>query len=208
MSDFREYGIRYNSNSNSAGTRKFGGLVYLAVPLLLFFVFKSNVEAALTSAPHSVSNASFALTNKPVTATSAPTLTPNASTIRDLNNQAPALRYIMPPATNPVAVSADTNTAKGPSQLPDIIPAGSINMILELPQFLQFYASFTEAVPDTSQLGKLPPAIIRFKNTNHVTRSEALQLLDKVLYDQAGIVVTHPDTKHVVFKLRSAVEKK
>lgn len=96
------------------------------------------------------------------------------------------------------------------TKLPDaIIPAGSINIIgMKVSQLMPLYADLADAQLDTSQLGELPPINIRFKNTNDVTRSEALQLLDKVLYDQAGIVVTHPDTKHVLFRYRSSGNEK
>ena len=115
-----------------------------------------------------------------------------------------------PTESSPAVVSADTNAAMGSAKLPDpIVPAGSINIIgIELSQFMPLYAALADAQLDTSQLGKLPPIIIRFRNTNDVTRSEAVRLLDKVLYDQAGIVATHPDTKHVQFKYRSSGNEK
>ena len=69
---------------------------------------------------------------------------------------------------------------------------------------MMYLANPLPAQLDTSQLGKLPPVIIRFKNTNDITQSEAVRLLDKVLYDQAGIVGTHSDARHVVFKYRSS----
>jgi len=69
---------------------------------------------------------------------------------------------------------------------------------------MPLYADIADAQLDTSQLGTLRPTIIRFTNTNAVTRSEAVRLLDKVLYDQAGIVATHSDSKHVQFKYRAS----
>ena len=115
-----------------------------------------------------------------------------------------------PKESSPANVNGDANAAMGSARLPDpIIPAGSINIIgIELSQFMPLYAVIADAQLDTRQLGKLPPIIIRFRNTNDVTRSEAVRLLDKVLYDQAGIVATHPDTKHVLFKYRSSGNEK
>lgn len=87
--------------------------------------------------------------------------------------------------------------------------AGSINIIgLEVSQFLPLYAAIAASRLDTNQLGNLHPIIIAFTNTNDVTRAEAVQLMDKVLYDQAGIVVTHPDSTQAVFKWRSAANEK
>jgi len=110
-----------------------------------------------------------------------------------------------PAESSPIVSSPDTNTTTRTTAPPnDIIPAGTINLIaVDLPQFLALYADIASAQLDTSQLGKLPPVIIRFKNANDVTRSEAVRLLDKVLYDQAGIIVTHPDAKHALFEYRS-----
>jgi hypothetical protein len=103
-------------------------------------------------------------------------------------------------------VSGNANAAPAshkPSE--PVMSAGSINIIgIELSQFLPFYAALADAQLDTSELGTLPPIIIRFTNTNAVTRAEAVRLLDAVLYDQAGIVATHPDAKHVILKYRSS----
>jgi len=35
-----------------------------------------------------------------------------------------------------------------------------------------------------------------------MTRSEALKFMEKILRDQAGIIVTHPDPNVAVFKLK------
>src|SRR6478672_1761614 len=92
-----------------------------------------------------------------------------------------------PTESSPIVVTSATNTTPGSANLPDaIIPGGTINIIgIELSQFLPLYADIAGAQLDTSQIAKLPPVTIRFKNTNDVTRSEAVRLLDKVLYDQA-----------------------
>ena len=105
-----------------------------------------------------------------------------------------------------ISASAASNSAGSSAKSQDaIVPAGSINFInVDLSQFLQFYSAFARAQLDTSQLGSpLPSILIHFTNTNAVTRTEAIRLLDRALYDQAGIVVTHPDKTHAVFKHRS-----
>lgn len=111
-----------------------------------------------------------------------------------------------PAESSSISVSATTNRTASLAKPHDaIVPAGSINFInVDLSQFLQFYSAFTGAQLDTSQLGsRLPSILIHFTNTNAVTRTEAIRLLDRALYDEAGIVATHPDKTHVVFKHRS-----
>jgi len=115
-----------------------------------------------------------------------------------------------PPEFSAAFSGENTNAALGAAPPPDpVIPAGTINIIgIELSQFLPLYAEIADSQIDAGQLGKLPPVLIRFRNTNDVSRSEAVQLLDKVLYDQAGIIATHSDAKHVQFKYRSSGSKK
>jgi hypothetical protein len=98
-----------------------------------------------------------------------------------------------------------TTSASKPSEKEAVMLAGSVKLMgVELSQFFRLYASYAKAQVDTSQLGTpVPPLFIHFENTNAVTRAELVQLLDRVLYDQAGIVATHPDKTHVVFKHRS-----
>jgi hypothetical protein len=91
-----------------------------------------------------------------------------------------------------------------PSEEEGVIPAGSVKLMgVELSQVLRLYGNYAKVQIDTSQLGTpIPPLFIHFEITNAVTHSEMVQLLDKMLYDQAGIVATHPDKTHVVFKHR------
>lgn len=90
------------------------------------------------------------------------------------------------------------------------VPAGSIQLEgINLSQFLEVYSAYANAQADTSQLGtKLPIILFHFTNTNPVTRSEIIQLLDKTLYDQAGIVATHPNKTNVILKYRSSANGK
>ncbi len=111
-----------------------------------------------------------------------------------------------PTESSPSSVSATTNSTASLAKPQDaIIPTGKINLInVDLSQFLQIYSALAGAQLDTSQLGSpLPSILIHFTNTNAVTRSEAIILFDKALYDQAGIVATHTDKTHVVFNHRS-----
>lgn len=90
------------------------------------------------------------------------------------------------------------------------VPAGSIQLDgINLSQFLEVYAAYANVKVDTSQLGTpLPIILFHFTNTNPVTRSEIIQLLDKTLYDQAGIVAAHSDKTNVVLKYRSSANGK
>ena len=102
-------------------------------------------------------------------------------------------------------IGASPASSSGPPGKDLVIPAGNVRLMgIDLSQFLDLYAACAQAQVDTSQLGTpLPPVSIHFETTNAVPRSEMLQLFDKVLYDQAGIVATHPDKTHVVLKPRS-----
>ena len=113
------------------------------------------------------------------------------------------------PAQLKVATARTTNPPGSLQRASKIIPAGGIKFFsIELSQLLPFYAEYAGAQLDTSELGKLQPLQISFENKKDVTRSEIVQLLDKALYDQIGIVVSHPDSKHAVFRFRSTQDKK
>jgi RNA polymerase sigma factor (sigma-70 family) len=92
-----------------------------------------------------------------------------------------------------------------PSKKEMLMQAGSINFVnVNLSQFLRVYADFVNAQVDTSQLGTLPPVLVQCNNTNPMTRTQLVQLLEQTLYDQAGIVATHPDATRVVLARRSS----
>ncbi len=99
----------------------------------------------------------------------------------------------------------DAKTA-GPASPPaaeEVIPAGAIKFInLDLAQVLAVYAGLTQANLDIEEdIGSLP-VLIRFTNTEPVTRAQAIALLDQVLLEQAGIVVTHPESTRAILRLR------
>ncbi|MBP9901257.1 MAG: hypothetical protein KBH45_07350, partial [Verrucomicrobia bacterium] len=90
-----------------------------------------------------------------------------------------------------------------------VIQTDSLNFTgIELPHFLEFYAAISKAQLDTNQLGEVRGRYIAFRNTNEVTRSELIRLFDQALSDQVGIVATHLDAEHVVFKFRSSGAEK
>jgi RNA polymerase sigma factor (sigma-70 family) len=85
-----------------------------------------------------------------------------------------------------------------------IIPAASIQFInTDLAQVLGIYSELAQAQLDLEDKIKSLPALIRFTNTEPVTRAEAIALLDKVLLEQAGVVVTHTESnRRVTMRLR------
>jgi RNA polymerase sigma factor (sigma-70 family) len=86
-----------------------------------------------------------------------------------------------------------------------LMQAGSINFVnVNLSEFLRVYAEFANAQVDTSRLGTLPPVLVQCNNTNAMTRTQLVQFLEQTLYDQAGIVATHPDATRVVLARRSS----
>ena len=86
-----------------------------------------------------------------------------------------------------------------------LIQAGTINFVnVNLSEFLRVYGEFVNAQVDTSRLGTLPPVLVQCNNTNAMTRTQLVQFLEQTLYDQAGIVATHPDATRVVLARRSS----
>jgi RNA polymerase sigma factor (sigma-70 family) len=86
----------------------------------------------------------------------------------------------------------------------DVIPAGAIQFInTQLVQVLAVYADLSQAQLDVDdRLSHLPSILIRFTNSEPVTRGQAIALLDDALLEQAGIVVTHPEPNRVKLELR------
>ena len=100
--------------------------------------------------------------------------------------------------------ATNSATSTPPPKNEAIIPAGTVNISgIELSQFLNIYKAVARVEIVTNRPAfALPPVLIQFENTNAVTRSELVRLMDQVLYDQARIVATHPDETHVVLKRR------
>lgn len=108
------------------------------------------------------------------------------------------------------SVGGETNGTPGAAQgSHDIIPAGSIKFIhVESWRVLEVYAELAHAKLEPKWREKLPPVLITFENKEALTRKEALEGLEKAFREQAGIVITHPDPKHVGWRLRSSDDKK
>jgi hypothetical protein len=105
------------------------------------------------------------------------------------------------PSGTPVGQQSMIPAATPVAQEP-MIPAASIRFInTDLAQVLAIYAEMAQAQLDIEDEVRRLPALIRFTNTEPVTRAQAIVLLDNALLEQAGILVTHPESNRVVFRL-------
>jgi hypothetical protein len=100
--------------------------------------------------------------------------------------------------------AAETNSAAPPaSQIPDDTIVFSN---VDTSQVLEIYAKLTGVVIKKSQ--PIPLAIINFKTTKPLTRAEAIQALEKVLREQAGVVFKPLDTNYVEVTYDESVKLK
>ena len=100
----------------------------------------------------------------------------------------------------------ETTNSTGGIQWTEIIPAGRIQFVnVQLSQVLAFYADLTGARLDTTRIPRKVSlsALISFENKKDITRAEAVQFLDKAFLEQAGLVASHTDAKHIEFRLKS-----
>ncbi len=81
-------------------------------------------------------------------------------------------------------------------------PPGMDNHPAEIGQALEIYALFTGAELDVGEGVRQLPGYIRLPSSYPaMTRAQAMAMLDSAML-KAGVVVTHPDTRHVVFRLK------
>jgi hypothetical protein len=121
-----------------------------------------------------------------------------------------ARRAVSEQPISPEPVAAGTPTGQEqqiqsgiPAAPEQIIPAASIQFInTDLAQVLGIYSELAHVQLDLEDKIKSLPALIRFTNTEPVTRAEAIALLDNVLLEQAGVVVSHPESNLVTMRLR------
>jgi hypothetical protein len=70
----------------------------------------------------------------------------------------------------------------------------------DMGQALAIYAEFTGAQLDAGEGVRQLPGLVRLpRSYPAMTRAQAMELLDSAML-RAGVVVTHPDPKHVVFR--------
>ncbi|HUE37682.1 MAG TPA: hypothetical protein VMO20_09845 [Candidatus Acidoferrum sp.] len=71
-----------------------------------------------------------------------------------------------------------------------------------MPQWLQVYAQLSGQTMEVSEGVRASAVTLKVPPYPAMTRSEALKFMEKILRDQAGIIVTHPDPNVAVFKLK------
>jgi RNA polymerase sigma factor (sigma-70 family) len=104
---------------------------------------------------------------------------------------------------NRVSALQGTNEIKSPA---DIIPPGQmyfsnldIGNILEKYRNLNWLAVEVDEAP--VNFARME-ARLTYMNTNSMTRAEAVAALEQVFQEQARIEISHPDSSHVILKLR------
>ena len=81
------------------------------------------------------------------------------------------------------------------------VPPSFDDYPLDISQVLEIYAKFTGAELDIGEGVCRVSEPIYMKSTPAMTRAQAVDLVDDLLL-KAGVVVTHPDSKHAVFRLK------
>jgi len=86
---------------------------------------------------------------------------------------------------------------------PPLMPAGTMKFGgVDFPEVLKVYCELVQVrLLEMDEQLKSSRAKIRLTNTESVTREEAIRLLDNAFLAQAGIVVTHPGSNHVVMRM-------
>jgi hypothetical protein len=87
----------------------------------------------------------------------------------------------------------------------DLIPPGQIyfkNMALS--SVLRVYTNISQATVDADENVMKLSIPLTSENTNEVTRSEAIRLLEEVFQNQGGIEITHTETNQVI-KINRAI---
>jgi hypothetical protein len=67
---------------------------------------------------------------------------------------------------------------------------------------LQVYAQLSSAKVEAGEGVRESQVNLKVPPYPALTRSQAIKLIKKILHDQAGIVVTHPNPNVVLFKLK------
>jgi hypothetical protein len=83
----------------------------------------------------------------------------------------------------------------------ETVPPSINDCSLDISQMLAIYAKFTGAELDIGEGVRQVADPIYLKSTPAMTRAQVVDLVDDLLL-KAGVVVTHPDSKHAVFRLK------
>jgi hypothetical protein len=83
-----------------------------------------------------------------------------------------------------------------------MLPAGEMYPEVHLDVLLPIYRELTGAKLETQDIMDQLDQPVHFPRSHPaMTRAQAIDMIDKALFE-AGIVVRHPDTKHVVFRMK------
>jgi hypothetical protein len=85
----------------------------------------------------------------------------------------------------------------------EVLPVGTFPMPLDMKQALAIYAELTGAELEIADNVRQFRGLLRFpKEYPPMTRTQACELFETTLREQAGVEVIHPDTKHAVLRFR------
>ena len=92
---------------------------------------------------------------------------------------------------------------KSRATIDDLIPPHAIFFHgVPVAQVLAIYTNLSTAEMDIEESVWRNPVLLMFENTNAISRSEAIGLLEKTFHEQAGIDITHLETNQTVFRYR------
>jgi hypothetical protein len=96
-------------------------------------------------------------------------------------------------------------TTKPPGAQEQQIPAGAIKFInTEVSQVLAIYQAMSGASLDVDDRIREMHLLIRYENTEPLTRADALHQLEEALHTQAGLVVTQGDSNRVTVRFANS----
>ena len=72
---------------------------------------------------------------------------------------------------------------------------------MDVTTVLAIYAELTGAHLDVDDRVRQTRAIFEFRNLVPMTRSQAIELVERALLDLPGVVVTHRDPSHILIEL-------
>ncbi len=110
------------------------------------------------------------------------------------------------PGTTPVALQPPLepgNRNDPATNAEDVLVPGMLQFInTDVAQVLLIYTELAQGQMDVDETVRQLRASISLTNSEPLTIAQALLLLDNALLEQAGVVVTHPATNHVMMTLR------
>jgi len=88
-----------------------------------------------------------------------------------------------------------------PERAEEMIPPGGSFQPMDVITVLAIYAELTGAHLDVDDRVRQTRASFEFRNLVPMTRSQAIELVERALLDLPGVVVTHRDPSHILIEL-------